>query len=99
MMRRSNERSGGGRDNKKSRRRDGDSRETSRYGDAAGGVRKRSHLVEGIKDIDANDVEFLRKFITEHGKIVPSRLTGATAKQQRKIKSAIRRARTMGLLA
>lgn len=99
MMRRSNERSGG-RDNKKSRRRDGDSRETSRYGDAAGGVvRKRSHLVEGIKDIDANDVEFLRKFITEHGKIVPSRLTGATAKQQRKIKHAIRRSRTMGLLA
>ncbi len=96
-MRRSNERAGG-RDNKKSRRRDGDSRETSRYGDASG-LRKRSHFVEGIKDIDANDIEFLRKFITEHGKIIPSRLTGATAKQQRKIKIAIRRARVMGFLA
>jgi len=62
-------------------------------------LRKKSHFLEGIKEIDTGDIEFLRKFVTEHGKIVPSRLTGATATQQRKLKRAIRRARVMGLLA
>jgi small subunit ribosomal protein S18 len=40
----------------------------------------------------------LRRFLTEHGKIMPSRLTGATAKQQRQIKRAVRRLRVMGIL-
>lgn len=61
--------------------------------------RKRSRFLEGVKDIDLNDFEFLRQFVTEHGKIVPSRLTGASAKQQRQIKQGIRRARVMGLIA
>ncbi len=59
---------------------------------------RRSRFLEGVKDIDPNDYDFLRKFMTDHGKIIPARLTGATAKQQRQIKSAIRKARNMGLL-
>ena len=61
-------------------------------------VRKRSRHLDGVTDIDPQDYEFLSRFVTEHGKIIPARLTGATAKQQRRIKQAIRRARVMGLL-
>lgn len=60
--------------------------------------KKRLRYLEGVKDIDPNDYDFLRKFLTDHGKIVSARLTGATAKQQRQIKRAVRRARVMGLL-
>jgi small subunit ribosomal protein S18 len=63
-----------------------------------GGPRKRLRYLEGVKDIDPNDHDFLRKFLTDHGKIVSARLTGATARQQRQIKRAVRRARVMGLL-
>ncbi len=59
---------------------------------------KRSRYLDGVKDIDPTNYDFLRKFMTDHGKIIPARLTGATAKQQRQIKSAIRRARNIGLL-
>ncbi len=61
-------------------------------------IKKRSRFLEDVTDIDINDHEFLRKFVTEHGKIIPARMTGASAKQQRQIKHGIRRARTMGLL-
>lgn len=49
--------------------------------------------------VDVNDPDFLRRFVTEQGKILPIRLTGLTAKQQRQLKHGIRRARTLGLLA
>ncbi|MFT7514791.1 MAG: small subunit ribosomal protein S18 [Candidatus Omnitrophota bacterium] len=55
--------------------------------------------LEGVDEIDYKDYELLRKFMTDHGKIISRRLTGASAKQQRQIKRAIRKARTMGLLA
>lgn len=61
-------------------------------------TRKASRHLEGVKQIDPNDVDLLRRFITEHGKIIPARLTGANARIQRQIKDAVRRARTMGLL-
>jgi len=61
-------------------------------------VRKRRAL-DPNDIIDVNDVEFLRRFTTEYGKIVPARLTGVTAAQQRQIKKGVRRARNMGLLA
>ena len=61
-------------------------------------VRKRSRYLDGAKDINESDYDVLRKFLTEHGKIIPARLTRATSKQQRQIKRAVRRARTMGLL-
>ncbi len=61
-------------------------------------IRKKSRHLEGVSDIDPYDYELLRKFVTEHGKIISSRLSGASAKQQRQIKSAVRRARVLGIL-
>jgi small subunit ribosomal protein S18 len=55
------------------------------------------HL-EGVQHIDYKDAELLRRFMTERGKIMPRRNTYATAKQQRTLRKAIRRARVMGLL-
>ena len=55
-------------------------------------------LLRGVTEIDYKDAELLKKFMTDRGKILPRRLTGANAQQQRKIKSAIRRARVMGLV-
>ncbi len=60
-------------------------------------LRKRARLPMSTQ-IDYKDAEYLRKFITERGKIVPSRFAGSSAKQQRQIKRAIRRARVIGLL-
>ena len=51
-----------------------------------------------IDYVDYKDVAILRKFMTDRGKIVSSRQTGNTAKQQRMIASAIKRAREMALL-
>ncbi|NCC51607.1 MAG: 30S ribosomal protein S18 [Spartobacteria bacterium] len=61
-------------------------------------TRKGCKYLEGIESIDYKDHELLRKFMTERGKIMPRRLTGASALQQRQLKQAIRRARVMGLL-
>lgn len=54
--------------------------------------------LEGVQEIDYKDHELLRKFMTEQGKILPRRTTGANAKQQRQITRAIRKARVLGLL-
>lgn len=61
-------------------------------------VRKKSRYLEGVSDISPYDYDLLRKFVSEHGKIIPSRITGATAKQQRQIRMAVRRARVLGVL-
>ena len=61
-------------------------------------ARTRTRLLKADQVVDYRDYEFLRKFMTERGKIVPARITGANAKQQRQVKRAIRRARVMGLL-
>lgn len=53
---------------------------------------------EGITDIDYKDVELLKGFVTETGKIVPSRITGTKARYQRKLASAIKRSRYIALL-
>lgn len=55
-------------------------------------------LLRGVTSFDYKDAEFLKKFMTDRGKILPGRLTGATAQQQRLLKKAIRRARIMGLV-
>ncbi len=60
--------------------------------------RVRTRLLKADQQVDYRDYEFLRKFMTERGKITPGRITGANAKQQRQVKRAIRRARVMGLL-
>lgn len=71
-------------------------RDTSATEGATG--RKRSRYLEGRKVINPGDYELLEKFVTEHGKIMPARITGTNAKQQRVLKKAIRRARVMGVL-
>jgi small subunit ribosomal protein S18 len=48
--------------------------------------------------VDWKDVEYLRRFIPERGKILPRRISGVTAKDQRRIATAIKRARAMALL-
>ena len=52
----------------------------------------------GIKYIDYKDPEFLKKFLNEQGKILPRRLTGTSLKYQRKVATAIKRARHLALL-
>lgn len=51
-----------------------------------------------IKYIDFKDVKLLQKFISEQGKIIPKRITGTSAKYQRQLSLAIKRARHMVLL-
>ncbi|KZE37563.1 30S ribosomal protein S18 [Bhargavaea cecembensis] len=51
-----------------------------------------------ITHIDYKEVDMLKKFISERGKILPRRVTGTSAKWQRKLTVAIKRARIMGLL-
>ena len=53
---------------------------------------------EGIKEIDYKDLDLLKQFITETGKIVPSRITGTSARYQRQLATAIKRARYLALL-
>lgn len=48
--------------------------------------------------VDWRDVDFLRQFIPERGKIMPRRISGISAKDQRRIATAIKRARSMALL-
>lgn len=51
-----------------------------------------------IQDIDYKDVNLLKKFIMENGKIVPSRITGTKAGYQRKLARAVKLARFLALL-
>ncbi|MBA6389760.1 30S ribosomal protein S18 [Colwellia sp. BRX10-3] len=53
---------------------------------------------EGAVAIDYKDTAVLRNYITESGKIVPSRITGTSAKYQRQLGRAIKRARYLALL-
>ncbi|RMG35480.1 MAG: 30S ribosomal protein S18 [Gammaproteobacteria bacterium] len=53
---------------------------------------------EGIEEIDYKDLNLLRQNITETGKIVPSRITGTSAKYQRQLATAVKRARFLALL-
>jgi small subunit ribosomal protein S18 len=53
---------------------------------------------EGAPKIDYKDVRLLLRFISERGKIVPSRITAVSAKRQRELARAIKRSRFLGLL-
>ncbi len=53
---------------------------------------------ENVKEIDYKDLNTLKAYISETGKIVPSRLTGTKAKYQRQLATAIKRARYLALL-
>ena len=52
----------------------------------------------GVDEIDYKDLDTLRDFIQENGKIIPARLTGTKAIYQRQLDSAIKRARFLALL-
>ena len=60
--------------------------------------RRRLSPIKPGDPIDYKDVELLRKFITERGKILPRRITGLTSNQQRDLTVAIKRARLIALL-
>ena len=53
---------------------------------------------EGVQEIDYKDLEVLNQYVSETGKIVPSRITGTKAKYQRQLATAIKRARYLALL-
>ncbi len=53
---------------------------------------------EGIKEVDYKDVELLKDFINENGKIIPARITGTKARYQRQLTTAVKRARFLSLL-
>ena len=54
--------------------------------------------VTGVKEIDYKDIDVLRDFVGENGKITPARLTGTRAIFQRQLTTAIKRARFLGML-
>jgi len=51
-----------------------------------------------IEYVDYKDVDLLSRFVSDRGRILPRRVTGTYAKNQRKVSTAIKRARIMGLL-
>ncbi len=53
---------------------------------------------ENIQQIDYKDLELLKAYVTETGKIVPSRITGTSARYQRQLATAVKRARYLSLL-
>ena len=53
----------------------------------------------GIDRIDYKDVELLKEYVTQGGKIIPSRISGVCSSNQRKLKIAVRRARNIALLS
>lgn len=63
------------------------------------GALKQRRSLDGVKAIDSRDYDLLGRFVTEFGKILPARLTGASPKQQRQIKRSVRRARNIGIMA
>lgn len=67
-----------------------------------GGSRRRRKVdfiaANHIEYVDYKDTELLERFISERGKILPRRVTGTSAKNQRKLTTSIKRARIMGLL-
>lgn len=67
-----------------------------------GGFKRRKKVdfiaANKIEVVDYKDTELLKRFISERGKILPRRVTGTSAKNQRKVVNAIKRARVMALL-
>ena len=67
-----------------------------------GGFKRRKKVdfiaANKIEVVDYKDTERLKRFISERGKILPRRVTGTSAKNQRKVVNAIKRARVMALL-
>jgi small subunit ribosomal protein S18 len=77
--------------------RDGDDRRGGKGGRGAAGRRKLLSQ-EIVEKIDYKNPQILRSFVTDRGKMIPRRISGASARQQRVISTAIRRARMLALL-
>lgn len=60
--------------------------------------KQRTSIISYNQKIDYKDIDLLKLFLTEQGKILPRRATGITAQQQRKIAKSIKRARILSLL-
>ncbi|MFN8671788.1 MAG: 30S ribosomal protein S18 [Candidatus Sericytochromatia bacterium] len=61
--------------------------------------KKKCHfLSNGIREIDYKDVELIKKFLSDNGKILPRRLTGTSTKYQRILTRAVKKARHAGLI-
>jgi len=60
--------------------------------------RKKFCRAEGITEVDYKDLNLLKNYITETGKLVPARITGTKAKYQRQLSTAVKRARYLALL-
>ena len=60
--------------------------------------RRRKPFLDEVTYVDYKDIRLLRKFMTDRGKITPRRITGATAKQQRMVAHAVKRARVLALV-
>jgi small subunit ribosomal protein S18 len=75
-------------------KRTGKRRKTTR----GAGPRKTAKRLVSAANIDATDYDLLRRCMTEQGKLLPGRVTGASARVQRQLKRAVRRARVMGLV-
>lgn len=92
--------SGGGGDRGGNRGGDGGEREPRKF--RRGGRNKRKKVcyftVNKITHVDYKELDLLRKFISERGKILPRRVTGTKAKYQRMLTVAIKRSRQMALL-
>lgn len=61
-------------------------------------AKKQKRIPGRVKNIDYKDPKLLRRFVTERGKIVPSRISGTSARCQRQLAKAVKRARHLGLL-
>nr|YP_009293831.1 ribosomal protein S18 [Ahnfeltia plicata]YP_010204148.1 ribosomal protein S18 [Ahnfeltia fastigiata]AOM65519.1 ribosomal protein S18 [Ahnfeltia plicata]UAT97279.1 ribosomal protein S18 [Ahnfeltia plicata]UAT97484.1 ribosomal protein S18 [Ahnfeltia plicata]UAT97688.1 ribosomal protein S18 [Ahnfeltia fastigiata]UAT97892.1 ribosomal protein S18 [Ahnfeltia fastigiata] len=59
---------------------------------------RKTSPIKQNESLDYKDIDLLRKFITDQGKILPRRSTGLTAKQQKKLTKSIKRARVLSLL-
>lgn len=59
---------------------------------------KRKNRLGDVEFVDFKNVELLQRFINDQGKLLPRRITGVTAKQQRAVTLAVKRARQMALL-
>ena len=91
----------GGRGTDKDKDKDRDDRGRGMRRGGLGGKRRPKfcyYCVEKNEKVDYKDVEKLRKYISERGKIVPRRISGSCAKHQRQLTEAIKRARFMALL-
>ena len=53
---------------------------------------------DGVKEIDYKDLNTLKNYVSESGKIVPSRISGTNARYQRQLSTAIKRARFLALI-